>query len=184
MAGLIRDKWGGWDEVDLVVIMKVPVPNEHIMLRTEGVADALAEEFGIDAKADPKIVRAVGGMGQLEPAKAAMDKVLAAHPGAVRIALSSNEEGSMAGCIAALKGVSRWEPANKIIVTIGVDELGQSLIRDGSSDAGVAFFPEHYGEYLVPAVAALLTGNPVPPAVFVQNEVITLANIDRWYPKQ
>jgi ABC-type sugar transport system substrate-binding protein len=67
---------------------------------------------------------------------------------------------------------------------MGVDQLGQSLIRDGLSDAGVAFFPEYYGEYIVPAVAAMLTRNPVPPGIFVQNEVITKTNIDNWYPKQ
>ena len=87
MAGLIREKWGGWDNVDLVVIMGIP-GGEHLMLRAEGVADALAEEFGIE---------------------------------------------------------------------------------------GVAFFPEHYAEYIVPAVAAMLTGNAVPPGIFVQNEVITKA---------
>jgi hypothetical protein len=43
--------------------------------------------------------------------------------------------------------------------------------------------PEYYGECVGPDVAALLTGNPVPPTVFVQNEVITRANIDRWFPK-
>ena len=89
MAKLIREKWGGWESVDLVVIMKVPFESEHIMLRTEGVADALAEEFGFDAKADLKIVRAVDGMGQPDQAKAAMEKVLAAHPEAARIALTS-----------------------------------------------------------------------------------------------
>ena len=183
MAALIREKWGGWDKVDLVVIMKVPAPTEHIMLRTEGVADALAEEFGIDPK-DPKIVRAVGGMGVLDQAKAAMDQVLASHPEAVRIVLTSHEEASMTGCIASLKTAGRWDPANKIIVTMGVDQIGQALIRDGSSDAGVAFLPEYYGAYVVPIVAALLTGNTAPPAAFVRNEVITRANIDRWYPKQ
>jgi len=184
MARLIRERWGGWDGVDLVVIMKVPVPTDHIMLRTEGVADALAEAFGIDPAKDPKIVRAVGGMGVADQAKASMEKVLAAHPEAVRIALTSHEEASMTGCIAALKAAGRWDPDRKIVVTMGVDQVGQALIRDGSSDAGIAFFPEHYGKYLVPVVAALLTGNAAPPAAFVQNEIITLANIDRWYPKK
>jgi len=184
MAKLIRQKWGGWDSVDLVVIMNASAPGEHPMLRSEGVADALADEFGIDSKQDPKIVRSRGGIGQLDQAKAAMDDVLAAHPEAVNIAVTSFNEPIMMGCITAMKGAGRWNPDNKIIVTMGVDQLGQSLIRDGLSDAGVAFFPEYYGDYIVPVVAAMLTGNPVPPAIFVQNEVITKANIDRWYPKQ
>jgi ABC-type sugar transport system substrate-binding protein len=183
MARLIREKWGGWDNVDLVVIMGMP-GREHLMLRAEGVADALAEEFGIDPKNDPKILRSQGGIGDLAQAKAAMTSVLAAHPDAVRIAMTSVNEQTMAGFIAAMQEAGRWEPETKVVVTIGVDQLGQSLIREGLSDAGVAFFPEHYAEYIVPAVAAMLTGNAVPPGIFVQNEVITKANIDTWYPKQ
>ncbi len=184
MARLIREKWGGWDAVDLVIIMNASIHTEHLMLRTEGVTDALAEEFGIDSKKDPKIVRGQGGIAQLDQAKAAMDEVLAAHPKAVKIAVTAINEQIMAGCIAAMKEAGRWNPDNKIIVTMGVDQLGQSLIRDGLSDAGIAFFPEYYGEYIVPVVAAILTGNPAPPAVFVRNEVITRDNIDSWYPKQ
>jgi ribose transport system substrate-binding protein len=184
MAELIKEKWGGWEAVDLVVIMNASSSSEHPMLRSEGVADALAEEFGIDSKQDPKIVRGQSGFVQLDQARAAMDEVLAAHPEAVKIAVTSFNEQIMAGCIAAMKEAGRWDPGNKIIVTMGVDQLGQSLIRDSLSDAGVAFLPEQYGEYIVPAVAAILTGHSVPHAIFVQNEVITRDNIDRWYPKQ
>ncbi len=62
--------------------------------------------------------------------------------------------------------------------------MGQALIRRGLSDAGVAFLPERYGEYIVPAIAAVLTGNAAPPASFVKNEVITRENIDSYYPEQ
>jgi ribose transport system substrate-binding protein len=101
IAKLIREKWGGWDTVDLVVIMNASVSGEHPMLRSEGVADALADEFGINSNQDPKIVRSRGGIGQLDQAKAAMDNVLAAHPEAVNIAVTSFNEQIMAGCIAA-----------------------------------------------------------------------------------
>jgi ribose transport system substrate-binding protein len=183
MAKLIREKWGGWDGVDMVALGQMPAGGEVVMLRSEGFAQALSEEFGIDVK-DPKIVRFDGGMGQSEQAKAAMDDVLAAHPDAVKIAMTSINEQTMAGLIAAVQGAGRWDPDNKIVVTLGVDELGQSQLRDGLSDAGIAFFPERYGEYVVPAVIATLQGAPVPPYIFVENEVITEKNIDKWYPKK
>jgi len=184
MAKLIKEKWGGWSGVDMVALGQMPAGGEVTMLRSEGFADALAEEFGIDPKKDPKIVRFDGGMGQSEQAKAAMDDVLAAHPDARRIAVTSINEQTMAGIIAAMQGAGVWDPANKIVITLGVDELGQSQIRDGLSDAGIAFFPERYGEYVIPAVCAILTGNAAPPWIFVENEVITKANIDKWYPKK
>lgn len=183
MAKLIKEKWGGWDGVDLVALLQLPVGGEVTMLRSEGFADALAEDFGIDPK-DPKIVRTDGGMGQSEEGKAAMDDILAAHPDARRIAVTSINEQTMMGVIAAMQGAGVWDLNNKIVITLGVDELGQTMIRDGLSDAGIAFFPERYGEYVIPAVAAILTGNAVPPDIFVEHEVITKANIDKWYPKK
>lgn len=183
MAKLIKEKWGGWDGVDMVALGQMPAGGDVTMLRSEGFADALAEEFGIDPKKDPKIVRFDGGMGQTEQAKAAMDDVLAAHPDAVKIAVTSINEQTMAGIIAAMQGAGRWDPADKIVITLGVDELGQSQLRDGLSDAGIAFFPERYGEYVVPAVCATLAGAPVPPYIFVENVVITKANIDKYYKK-
>ena len=184
MAKLIKEKWGGWDGVDLVALLQMPAGGEVTMLRSEGFADALAEEFGIDAKKDPKIVRTDGGMGQTEQGKAAMDDILAAYPDARKIAVTSINEQTMMGAIAAMEGAGVWDLNNKIVITLGVDELGQTMIRDGLSDAGIAFFPERYGEYVIPAVAAILTGNAAPPWIFVENEIITKANIDKWYPKK
>ena len=181
MAKLIKEQWGGWDAVDMVVLLQMPAGGDVTMLRSEGFAAALVDEFGPEA--EEKIVRTDGGMGQSEEAKAAMDDVLAAHPNEKRIAVTSINEQTMAGAIASLQTAGRWDPDDIIIITLGVDELGQSQIRDGLSDAGMAFFPELYGEYVVPAVCAMLEGEAVPPWIYVENVAITKENIDEWYPE-
>ena len=181
MAKLIKEQWGGWDAVDMIVLLQMPAGGDVTMLRSEGFAAALVVEFGPEA--EEKIVRADGGMGQSEQAKAAMDDVLAAHPNAKKIALTSINEQTMAGAIAALEGAGRWDSDDIIIITLGVDDLGKSQIRSGHSDAGIAFFPEHYGEYVVPAVVTILQGEAVPPWIYIENEVITMDNIDEWYPQ-
>ena len=183
MAKQIKAKFGGWDGVDLVALGQMPAGGDVVMLRSEGFAQALSEDFGVEVK-DPKIVRFDGGMGQSEQAKAAMDDVLAAHPDAVKIAVTSINEQTMAGIIASLQGAGRWDPKDVVVITLGVDELGQSQIRDNLSDGGVAFFPEHYGEYVVPAVVAMLQGQPVPPYIFVENVIVNKSNVDKWYPKK
>lgn len=183
MSKQIKQKFGGWDGVDLVALGQMPAGGDVVMLRSEGFAQALSEDFSVDVK-DPKIVRFDGGMGQSEQAKAAMDDVLAAHPDAVKIAVTSINEQTMAGIIASLQGAGRWDAKNVVVITLGVDELGQSQIRDSLSDGGVAFFPEHYGEYVVPAVCAMLQGQPVPPYIFVENVIVNTTNIDKWYPKK
>jgi ribose transport system substrate-binding protein len=182
MAKLIKEQWGGCDKVDKVVLLQMPAGGDVTMLRSEGFAAALAEEFGPDV--EKKIVRTDGGMGQSEQAKAAMDDVLAAHPEARRIALTSINEQTMAGAIASLQTAGRWDPNNTIIITLGCDELGQSQLREGLSDASIAFFPEKYGEYVIPAVCAILQGQAVPPYIYIENEIITKENIDKFYPKK
>jgi ribose transport system substrate-binding protein len=181
MAKLIKEQWGGWDAVDMVVLLQMPAGGDVTMLRSEGFAAALVEEFGPEA--EEKIVRADGGMGQSEQAKAAMDDVLAAHPNAKKIALTSINEQTMAGAIASLQTAGRWDADDIIIITLGVDDLGKSQIREGLSDAGIAFFPESYGEYVIPAVLTMLEGKAVPPFIYIENEVITTENIDEWYPE-
>jgi ribose transport system substrate-binding protein len=180
MATLIKERWSGWNAVDLVVLLQNPEGGEVTMLRSEGFATALAEVFG--DQVEKKIVRTDGGMGQAEQAQAAMCEVLAAYPQAKKIAVTSINEETMAGVIAALKAANRWNRADLIVITLGVDDLGKSQIREGLSDAGVAFFPEQYGEYLIPAACAILEGAPVPSHIYIENEIITKDNIDQFYP--
>lgn len=181
MAQLIGEKWGGWESVDIIVLLQMPAGGEITMLRSEGFATALEEVFG--SQVEQKIVRADGGMGLAEQAKVAMSQVLAAHPNAKRIALTSINEETMSGAIEAIQETGRWQRDNLIIITLGVDDLGKKQIREGLSDAGVAFFPEKYGEYLIPAACAMLEGAPVPSHIFVENEIITQQNIDQFYPR-
>ena len=64
----------------------------------------------------------------------------------------------------------------------GLDEKGKQLIGEGIIDADIAFFPERYGDYLIPAALANIYGNPVPPYIFMENAVITPENIGKYYP--
>jgi ribose transport system substrate-binding protein len=181
MATLIQERWNGWEAVDLVVLLQNPVGGEMTMLRSEGFATALAQAFG--EHVEENIVRTDGGMGGAEQAKTAMDKILAAYPDAKRIAVTSLNEETMAGVIVALQSADRWNREDIIIITLGVDDLGKLQIRKGLSDAGVAFFPEKYGEYLIPAACAILEGAPVPSHMYVENAIITKENIDQFYPQ-
>ncbi len=183
MAKVIREKWGGWDGVDAVFIGRLTSAGDAPLLRTEGVASVLAEEFGIPPD-DPKIVRFDCDPNGEEKDGYGFAPVLAAHPDAMKVAMTTVNEPMMMGMIAAMQSAGRWDRERTGVVTLGADEIGREWIRDGTTDAAVAFFPERYGEYVVPALCAILTGNPVPPYIFMENEVITRANIDRWYPKK
>ena len=71
--------------------------------------------------------------------------------------------------------------------------MGQNAIREARQElrrpatrliGSVAYFPESYGEELIPLALAILQKKPVPPAVFVKHQLITPKNIDLLYPAQ
>jgi len=173
---------GGIDKIDKIILVQMPSGGEVVMLRSEGFYQAFVDKYGADV-IDPKTIRADGGAGEAEQANKAMTDVLAKNPDAKTCVLTSVNEQTMSGVIAAIQTAGRWDPAKWIVITQGVDSTGQQQLRDGLTDAGVAYFPEHYGEYLIPASVALMQGANVPAFMYVENQIITKDNIDQFYPK-
>jgi ribose transport system substrate-binding protein len=101
-----------------------------------------------------------------------------------KIVFTTINDQTMAGAIASLQGAGRWNPDDTINITLGLDELGRSLIRDGLADADIAFFPERYGEFIVPAICVMMEGEAIPPWIYTELEVLSMGNIDKWYPQK
>jgi ribose transport system substrate-binding protein len=176
------EEMGGIDMLDAIVLMQFPAGGDILMLRSEGFYQAFVDKYGADV-IDPITYRADGGAGEAEQANKAMTDILSTIPDAEYVAMTSINEQTMSGCIAAIQTAGRWDPEKWFIVTMGCDDVGKQQIRDGLTDGSVAFFPERYGEYLVPAAAALMKGEIVPPFLYVDNVVINQDNIDEWYPE-
>ncbi|MHB1335895.1 MAG: sugar ABC transporter substrate-binding protein [Candidatus Humimicrobiaceae bacterium] len=174
---------GGIDKIDKIILMQMPSGGEVTMLRSEGFYQAFVDKYGA-AVIDPKTVRADGGAGEAEQANKAMTDVLAKNPDAKTVVLTSINEQTMSGVIAAVQTAGRWDPEKFIVITQGCDATGQQQLRDGLTDASIAYFPEKYGEYLIPGSVALMQGQPVPAFMYVENQVITKDNIDQFYPKK
>lgn len=181
-AKKLKENWGGWDAVDLVVLLQNPTGGNVTMLRSEGFANALQKEFGKET-AEEKIVRTDGGIGEASQAREAMSNVLSAHPDAEKIIVTALNDQMMQGVFAALEMAGRYSDENIIAVSQGADAIGQKLVREGKIDGNVAYFPERYGRYLIPAVCAMIEGKEVPSHIYVENVVITQENIDEYYPE-
>lgn len=177
------EKAGGIDKIDKIILIQMPAGGEVTMLRSEGFYQAFADKYTA-AVIDPKTVRADGGAGEAEQANKAMTDVLAKNPDAKTFVMTSINEQTMSGVIAAVQTAGRWDPEKFIIITQGCDETGQQQLRDGLTDASIAYFPEKYGEYLIPGAVALMQGQPIPAFMYVENQVITKDNVDKFYPKK
>jgi ribose transport system substrate-binding protein len=62
-------------------------------------------------------------------------------------------------------------------------EARAEMRRPGTRLIGsVGFFPEQYGEALIALALDVLSGKPVPPAVFIKHRLVTPENVDHFYP--
>jgi len=102
------------------------------------------------------------------------------HPNFKHVMINTIDDERMQGAINALNQVGRFKDA--LTVASGADGLGQQQIKAGLEGASIAYFPERYGEWLVPILEDVLAGNPVPSFTGSKLIVITKANINKYYP--
>lgn len=114
-----------------------------------------------------------------ESAQVRVTDWLTAHPSFKHLLLNTIDDERTQGEINALKQAGRLGDA--LTVASGVDQLGQQQIRSGLQGASVAFFPERYGEWLIPIIQDVMAGNPVPSFTGSKLTVITKANINQYY---
>ncbi|QQS47418.1 MAG: substrate-binding domain-containing protein [Acidobacteriota bacterium] len=71
--------------------------------------------------------------------------------------------------------------------------MGQNAIRDAREElrrpgtpliGSVGYFPERYGEELIPLALSILQRKPVPSTVFVNHQLINAGNVELLYPSQ
>lgn len=178
---IAKKKWGPAENADLIVLFESPEGGEVSLLRGEGFLDAIQGDS--DRTGQPRIVRIDVGNQSESRIDAATTKLLEETKGAKRIAFSSVTERCARRVIKSLLAKDQWDPEKFVVVTQGCDPESRGYIRSGYFDASVAFFPERYGELILPVVCALIDGEPVPPYVFMQSRLIDRSNIDQFYGK-
>jgi ribose transport system substrate-binding protein len=102
------------------------------------------------------------------------------HPDFKHVMLNTIDDERMQGMINAIEKTGNT--AKAITIANGADDLGIKQIRSGKQMASIAFFPERYGEWLVPIMQDVLAGNPVPSFTGSGLVAITRDNIDKYYP--
>jgi len=177
--------YGGWDNIDRIIYLDSSGTGDGTELRILGSKNALIKKFGN------------GGDDEIPGSKAVMfDGVITADDGEYSIINFLNDyledenivifcinDGVARGVYDGAEKLGRWDPAKWLIVSHGLDDRGKELVRSGIIDGSIAYFPEKYGKYLIPAALAHIYGNPVPAYIFMENTVINLENIDEHYPQ-
>jgi ribose transport system substrate-binding protein len=84
-----------------------------------------------------------------------------------------------------LKAVEReGRPREDVILAdTGLDPADRKSVAAGDQDLSVAFFPEKYGDWLIPMIQDAMAGNPVPKFVGTELQRGTPDTVGQIYPE-
>lgn len=103
-----------------------------------------------------------------------------ANPDFEHVMFDTIDDPSADGMINAIRKAGRED--DSIIIVNGADPQGRKAIRAGTQTGSLAFFPERYGEWALAMLEDVLAGNPVPLEVNNPTPLITIDNVDEYYP--
>jgi ribose transport system substrate-binding protein len=161
-----------------LVIGELPQSGAIPAMRTGGqVAGFLASVDGFPAsqviKIDSKNTR--------EESFAQMTNVLGRIPAGAPILITAINDQSASGMLQAVKQAGR--EADALVVGMGADEV-QTLVDEPAFIASVGYFPERYGNYIIPLALMQLAGKKTPETVLVSHVMVNKANVCKFYPDQ
>ena len=186
-AGLIGGRalglWAkkNWEEkVEEVLQMELPVAGALPQLRLTGMLAGLAEVLP-GVKRTP--VAKLDGKGTFERSLDVVRRYLRRTRAKRTLVVAINDPSAL-GALRAFEEAGR----SHLCAVMGqnaIREAREELRRTGTRLVGsVAYFPERYGDELIPLALSILQKKPVPSAVFVNHQLVTPKNVGLLYPAQ
>ncbi|MCL5985596.1 MAG: sugar ABC transporter substrate-binding protein [Actinobacteria bacterium] len=177
MGNYAVEKWAG--DIDLMVIIYYPLEGEFIGQLFQGIEKGLGSRIDVP---EEKIVH-VDGRGNADQTAQVVKTALDKHPEAKKILVGVGNDASAKGALAALKDAGRT--GESVIVGQGMQEALRSMMMESDTPlkAGVAYFPEKYGDISMQVLLDLIAGKSVPEMVYVDAALITKENISDYYPQ-
>jgi ribose transport system substrate-binding protein len=183
MAGMALGRWlvEHWDGTfDRLIILEEKRPGALPATRIQGQLDGLQEVIG---KVPASQILYLDSGNTTEISQTNMLQALQELADARRLAVISFNDDAAFGAICAARELGR--EGDMVIVGQGADRIVRKEIRlpESCLVGSTAYWPEKYGEKLIEVALKILSGEPVPPAVYNQHVFITRDNIDEFYPE-
>lgn len=168
--------WNG--EVEQVLLLELPIAGSLPQLRITGFLAGLRQEL---PNIDGAVITHLDGKGGFERNLDVVRKHLRRSVRRRTLIGGIND-------MAVLGAIRAFEEAGAGQLCAGMGQNGiidarLELRRRGSRLVGtVAYFPERYGDEVIPLALAILQRKPLPSAVFVKHQLLTADNVDLFYP--
>jgi ribose transport system substrate-binding protein len=177
LGRMAQEKWGG--DVDALVLLELPQSGELPQQRMDGAALGVQEV--LPNLTDDKIIR-VDGKGNLEDSRTVFADVLTRLSDADHILVSAINDPSAVGALRAAEAANRTDGV-MIAGQNATIEARTEICRDNPAFIGsVAYFPDRYGDYLIPLAIKLAAGEAPPDQVLIDHLWIDRSNIEEFYP--
>jgi ribose transport system substrate-binding protein len=177
LGRMAMERWDG--DVDALVLLELPQSGELPQQRMDGAALGVQEI--LPDFTDDKIIR-VDGKGNLEGSRTAFADALTRLTDADHILVSAINDPSAVGALRAAEAAGR---ADDVLIAgqNATIEARTEICRENPSFIGsVAYFPDRYGDYLIPLAIELAEGAEPPEEVLIDHLWIDRANIEQYYP--
>jgi ribose transport system substrate-binding protein len=175
-----RDHWNG--EVDKVVLLELPLAGPVPQARMTGAVNAIREV--IASLTDDCVVHLDCRGTKEDSRRVTFDSLSRLSPSSRVLIAAINDPGAL-GAVRAIDDSGR---SRKTAVVVGQDathDARAEMAREGSCLIGsVGYFPERYGEKIIPLALKILGGEAVPPTAHIEHVLITRENAETFYPAQ
>lgn len=143
-------------------------------MRSHGQRAGIKEVLGLP---DDRMLT-IDTTATIEQAFSQANSVLARIPPGAPIMVTANNDQSVIGMLRAIEAAGRG--ADAIGVGMGSDE-NETMTSLPNMVGSVAFFPERYGNWVVPMMLAKLSGQALPEAVLIKHFVVNKSNVCQYY---
>ncbi|MBL8132010.1 MAG: substrate-binding domain-containing protein [Anaerolineae bacterium] len=174
----ISEHWHG--QFDALIVLEEKRAGTKPAARIQGQLHGLHEALG-SLPTDQTLYLDSGNNRETSYANtlAALERL----PGRAKTAFICFNDDAALGALAAVKQLNRQ--LQTAIVGQGADRPMRDEIRKARSPiiGSTAFMPERYGECILDIALKRLTGEPLPPAIYMEHVFINHDNIDDIYPE-
>jgi len=171
-----REHWDG--KVEQLLLLELPIAGSLLELRITGLVDGLRSELPNIASVP---VAHLNGRGDFEQVLEILRQYLRRAPAKRTLIGTVNDVCALA----ALRAFDEAGASEKCAVVgqNAILDARNELRRPGTRLVGtVAYFPERYGDEIIPLALSILQKKSAPSTVFVKHQLITPRNVDLIYP--
>jgi ribose transport system substrate-binding protein len=177
LGQLALERWGG--DVDDLVLLELPQSGELPQQRMDGAVEGLKEV--LPDFTDDKVIR-VDSKGTLEGGRTAMQDALTRLSDADHILVSVINDPVAAGALRAAEAADRLDQVMIAGQNATIEARTEICAGSEALVGSVAYFPDRYGDYLIPLAIRLAGGEAPPDQVLIDHLWIDASNIDHYYP--